>query len=425
LAHTAKDWLGHAECKKSCDANPSCNMVLYNDANGRCHMTKHTRLPTKCDDETRAWTYWKPLETPENETQLLNQALKAFHNEHQLPDGSAVYGMLFHKTAPAIHEFGACVDSSKVNISGATEQHTVLRDVRIRQLHVRTDNVVMVNSADSVGVRGPAGDVVQLLRTSSCDPACDSLLGVAYEGNVLTDAQIALQVLKNAAQKQLNMSDQELFTYFGGTAIPEVVVNWASEWHGSLASLFCTTRTQCIEALKFEAEQRGKSLKWLLDSKYNATSLVEAARHLANQHLSFVCGKDSMAHANKGAVGVRMEFVNGISISNLSISDIENVAQDAHSICQAKGDAYLGSDARGVTISVAKNIELGQGISVDGIKSGNGKAFGIEVREATGGMDFAADVTHVHGNEGSMELAVLSDEYVSGKYVLKKVRAFE
>merc|ERR1719326_2229186 len=115
-----------------------------------------------------------------------------------------------------------------------------------------------------------------------------------------------------------------------------------------------------------------------------------------------------MAHANKGAVGARLEFVDGVSISDLSISDVENVAEDAHMVCQRQGSEYLGADARGVSISVSKNINLGHGISVQNVKSARGQAYGIEVRDATGGLDFQADITNVTGKQGSTELTLLS-----------------
>lgn len=130
-----------------------------------------------------------------------------------------------------------------------------------------------------------------------------------------------------------------------------------------------------------------------------------------------------MAHVNKGAVGVRLEFVDGVSAAGLSVSGIENVGEDQHAICQQQGLAYSGADARGITMTVAKNIDLQRDILVDGVGSSNGQAFGIEVRKAAEGMNFEADIEHVRGKVGSMDLAALSTEHASSKYVMKKVLA--
>merc|ERR1711871_628378 len=278
----ADDWLGRQGCQEACDANPRCNRITYDTASGQCYMSRRKKIPSpdSCDQNINGWSYWKPIQMTFNEKKLWREAQKAFHNRHELPDGSAVYGMLFHKTAPAIHEFGSCSESEKINISGATEKHIVIRDVRIKQLRVRTDNIVMVNSADGIGVRGPAGDVVQLLRESSCDEECETLKGVHYEGSVLSDAQLALQVLKNAAQAQFSMQADDLFKYFGGISIPEAVLKWAGEWKGSLQNLFCSSRRQCAEALQFDAENRGITVARLLKRKYYGKTLADAAHDL-------------------------------------------------------------------------------------------------------------------------------------------------
>jgi hypothetical protein len=278
----------------------------------------------------------------------------------------------------------------------------------------------MVNSAENKGVRGPAGDVVQVLRASSCDPECESFDGVHYKGTVLSDAQLALQALRNAAKASGDFDDEALFHNFGGSAVSPEILEWASDTHGSLQTLFCDTWSDCVDALNVQAHERGLSTEQLLAKQYKGADIQTVARHLAINRHNFSCGLDSMAHANKGAVGARLEFVDGVSISGLSIENIENTAELAHPLCQRQGQEYLGADARGMSIAVAKNIELGQDVRVHSIRSERGNAYGIEVRESTGGMDFRADIRNVEGKQGSLEVAMQSDNYAKGTYFLRK-----
>mmetsp|Transcript_110692 Transcript_110692/g.180543 ORF Transcript_110692/g.180543 Transcript_110692/m.180543 type:complete len:507 (+) Transcript_110692:115-1635(+) len=359
---------------------------------------------------------------------LLAAALAVFHNEHNLPDGSAVYGILFHKTAPAIHDFGSCTTAEKENIAGATERRIVIRNVHIHQLKVRTDNVIMANSPDDVGIRGPAGDVVQLLRASSYEEGSSTLQGVHYRGTLLSDAQLALQTLKNIAHANSDLDESTLFEYFGAVAIPNEILAWASDGLGSLQRIFCKTHRECVQSLFQEATRRGVSIRDLMKLEFNGMPWFKAARQLARNHFKLSCGLDAMAHANKGAVGARFEFVDGVSISGLRVDNIENVAPAAHPICRGMpaddvnvDEPYLGADSRGIVITVSKNIELGSGIEIDGIRSINGRAFGIDIREATLGMQVEASVQNVTGRSGSMEMALGADKYASGKYTLHKV----
>lgn len=351
-------------------------------------------------------------------SELLTEARNVFSNAQQLPDGSAVYGIVFHKTSPAVHDFGACNEQDKQNLNGATEKEIVVQDVDIKQLKVRVDNVVMVKADKPV--LGPAGDLVQLLRVSSCRGTCSSLEGASYEGSVLSDAQLALAVLKNAAIAQLKMSEDEAFQYFGGINMPQVVLDWAADDKGSLDTFFCASAAECTTSLQKDAANRGVDVGQLLQTRFGGQTLEAAAAALASNPLSLGCQFDAMAHLNKGAVGLRLEFVDGVSVSNTNIQSIENVGQPAQAMCQQKGAPYLGADARGVSMSVAKDIELGEGVNVASVRSGDGFAYGVEVRGATGNIGMKASITHVEGQKGSHEIVGLSDPYNAGGWELRK-----
>jgi len=292
--------------------------------------------------------------------------------------------------------------------------------VRIHDLRVRVDNVVIASSPEGVGVRGPAGDVVQLLRASSCDSECKSLNGVRYDGTVLSDAQMALQILKNAVRAALGLNESTLFMYFGGTAIPQRVLDWAAGRTMNLGLLFCSSEQECAQALEMEANMRSTSSEALLIAEFGGEDLHEAAAHVAMDHFSLSCGGDAMAHSNKGAVGIRFEFLDGVSVADLQINGVANVGHMIQPLCRTKGGNYIGADARGISIAVAKDIQLNTDVSVDSIHADNGEAYGIDVREATTGISVSANIHNVSGSDASMEIAMRADEYTVGRYSLQK-----
>merc|ERR1711972_1235997 len=81
---------------------------------------------------------------------------------------------------------------------------------------------------------------------------------------------------------------EELFQHFGAISIPKEVEDWAANSVGDLSSMFV-------------ADQK-TGLRFSLD-----------------------CDKDSMSHANKGAVGIRLEFVTDVDLSQVQVWDVENV----------------------------------------------------------------------------------------------------
>merc|ERR1719203_1233429 len=132
-----------------------------------------------------------------------------------------------------------------------------------------------------------------------------------------------------------------------------------------------------------------------------------------------------MAHVNKGAVGIRLEFLNGVSLSRVSVSDIQNLAPQAHPLCRPTGavlgvSEYFGTDSRGIVISVSTGVELVENISVNRVRARRGRAYGVQLRTATGETKLKADVADVQGLDGSMEISMLPDEHGSGKYAVEK-----
>lgn len=330
---------------------------------------------------------------PSNASDLA-EANAIFNNSFGLPDGSAVYGVLFHKAAPAVHDFGACKEAQNEGLDGISlGPRILLSRVSVHDLKLRTDEILRVDAPASADdraagrsgrpVTGPAGDVVQIFRSSSCaapgsasrrNVSCmKPFEGVRYIGNALVDAQLALQALRNEAEKIL--SKDELLLFFGGTHVPQSVLDWASGDFGTLEQLF---RPEDPDTA-----------------------------------FSVDCGGDGMSHVNKGAVGIRLEFVEGVFLNDVSVRNIENIGVPGSDTCSSVNQTqswritspgYLGADSRGISAAVSKDIGAAS-VTVTNVRSTSGRAFGIDLRQSLGGVVMAPKVSRVQGLEGSAEVS--------------------
>lgn len=236
-----------------------------------------------------------------------------------LPDGSALYGILLHKTGPAIHDFASCTQSQMDMLSGDPLERIVIANVTIKDLHLKSDEVVKM-MVDGKPVLGPAGDVVQVARLRGANGA--------YEGNHLSNAQAHLASLK--AQRVDQTADAELFQLFGSTNVPEQVLSW----------------------------MRGEST-W----------------ETASAGAAFACHGDAMSHFNKGVVGMRLEFVTDITVDNVHISGLKNFGEKSphDDLCQGlDNDEYHGADVRGLSVGGGSEVSGGYTVDLDSCSSTSG-----------------------------------------------------
>jgi len=186
-----------------------------------------------------------------------------------LPDGSALYGILLHKSGVAIHEFGACALSDMAQLDSDPLEGFEIKDVVIKDLYLKSDEVVKMIVANKT-VLGPAGDVVQVMRVMDSHQN--------YKGTALSDAQRRMMENRMKAQAD-GMSEDDQFLRYGSTYIPPKLLDWM---HGR--------------------ERFSKAIA-------GAT---------------WECGGDSMSHVNKGVVALRVEFVNDVKLENISVSGLHN-----------------------------------------------------------------------------------------------------
>jgi len=270
-----------------------------------------------------------------------------------LPDGASLYGVHFHKSGPALHEFECWLDS-KVEIYGEAPKEMVsLTKVTVRNLHLKNDEVVAFSSGGPAA--GPAGDVIQVFRARAADGS--------YEGNVLTNAQKKFVELKNELISSTSATN--LYRVFGGAHIPAALLDWMN----------------------------------------GAKDFDIAARESGAE---FDCSQDAMGIQIQGATGMRFERVNKVVMNDVKVLGVSNSGTRSpfHSYCAATVD-YKGGDVRGITMSFAKIDRESfddRGAQIANLRSASGYAIGAEVREENTDSLKYFDITELHGTDNQRTL---------------------
>jgi len=179
------------------------------------------------------------------------------------PDGSAMYGILLHKTKPAAGEFGSCPMKEYLNGSEPLITRTKIRWVVIHDLKLKPEAWISLHKFQDDGttkqVQGPAGAVFRFTHWEATP-------GGAYQGNILSDAQIAVAMVADAAATGTSdEARQRAADYYPGAYIPTEVQTWAAAAAGSLDTSDTNT--------------------WKIK-----------------------CNGDAMSHHNKGIVGIRLGY---------------------------------------------------------------------------------------------------------------------
>jgi len=240
-----------------------------------------------------------------------------------LPDGSAVYGIIIHKTGPAAGDFASCrlEDAEK---GGLQVENIHISDVQINDLaldvHQMTRLLVQGNQ-----VMGPAGDVFDFETVTDDQDR--------YVGNPLSDAELAIGAFKAYAVEQGTATDQVTY-FFGGTHVPQSVLNWAAD----------------------------NSKSWEFQPKTSSYDYDD----------SFSCFGDAMSHANKGAIGLFLNHIDSGTFSKITVSGIRNEGKIDADPSKCVQTPYAGLDARGVlTVNSPKLSQdaLKAAVTVSGINS--------------------------------------------------------
>jgi len=258
--------------------------------------SQFTALKALVDDYIASTLQSKPLST----SSVFNDPAEAFEG---LPDGNAVYGIHFHTSGPAAHDFTGYASSQK---NCNTSRHAVfhLSNVRIQDLQVKTSEVLRMvwhppNTPEAKPVTGIMGETFQGIRAVNKN-------GI-FQSNEFVEAQLKLQKLRNA-------DTEDHWVLYGNTSIPKEVLSW-------------TTGTGTLEDL----ERAG---------------------------LSYECDRDAMGNLNKGAVGLRLDGVDSVKLSRVAITGLKNIGVRSPMQEKCPQWSFKGADVRGISMT---NVDLSTG----------------------------------------------------------------
>merc|ERR1719473_2601234 len=247
-----------------------------------------------------------------------------------LPDGSAVYGIVIHKTDPAAGDFGSCTLDDAI-AAGTSVSDIKIDDVQIDDLAVDVRQITRI-LLDGNQVMGPAGDVFDYDRVTNDDGH--------YVGTLLSDAQLAVGAFKAYLADKVE-ADQITY-FFGASHMPSTILEWAAKGNEAFADSGAAAGT------------------------------------------TFSCFGDSMSHANKGAVGLFLNHITSGDIGAIQISNVANTGEvDADPDRCVHAD-YKGADSRGVAVVNCADgaVDL-SGVAVGGVTSAHGAA----IEKDDGGLD--------------------------------------
>jgi len=253
------------------------------------------------------------------------------------PDGSAVYGVVIHKTGPAANDFGSCTLNTSID-AGLQVSGSTLTNVNVHDLKV--DVFQMTRIVIGGQAMGPAGDVFDFEKVKDESGH--------YVGNVLSDAQLAVNAWKNYLEEYYTST--ELLYFFGASHIPAQVWAWASQL--GQTNHWCEDPAD-VSSCDIHPFGTGR------------TTFTTNCKCFFKPIDDFSCFGDAMSHANKGAIGLFLNHMQDGTFNGCTVSNIVNTGSvnADPAICQTPDD-YNGPDARGVALVNSPTVECGTGVVV-------------------------------------------------------------
>lgn len=237
------------------------------------------------------------------------------------PDGSAIYGVLLHKSGPAVGDFGACPMKEFKENNFSIIEEVKLRGVEIFDLTLAPEAWISLHQGEHQ-VQGPAGAVFRATALGGTNGE--------YVGNALSDAMVAVGHLLDSPEASGNNSAAQRATlYYSAAFIPKEILAWAA---GTSAKL---------DLSKF-------TLK---------------------------CEGDAMSHFNKGVVGLRLEYLKSPVLQRINIHNLQNFGGPAENEAMCKAEDYKGNDVRAMKIT---NTQLTNFRADKLVPGHNGKTIAID-----------------------------------------------
>ena len=338
---------------------PENDYVMFSDGRNKTLLQIENDLITTMDI---AFRYANDILTEEDITSEWYQvAMDLFSNQENgnIPDGSTIYGVVFNSFLDAVQGFGQSNQygtNEDVDIKGV-----IMENIHIHDLQKSVNEVPgmymnrcyedeeeygydLYDRRDMIDVvRTPLGAVMDL-RLMIDDGynvldhgilATDKSLYneyLRYKGNVLSDAQISIK----------------LYDIFK-SRINTIMEDWATE----------------------------------VSDGGNIDYLPEC--------MEFVCNSDVIFQTNKGIIGVRIDEIENVEISDLTIDNLYNLSPLGSNACgnysgqldggnpwQINGDGNMNGHVRGISI-YGSHIKFNGNVNINNLYSSYGDVYGIHI----------------------------------------------
>lgn len=262
-----------------------------------------------------------------------------FHNREGVVDGNC-YGILLNPKGVAVNGFpnGTEVEMMSSNVT--------MTRVHVRQVKCFTNEIPVLKGRDGAQL-DPIGAAFQTYNRHpdtgfELSLSSSSILSARYTGNVVSNAQalVAKAIL-----------------------------------HGLFRDSPLSTKRNTID---------GSTLEWIETSGPMSTLLESVG--------GYVCNGDVMFHVNKGAIGMKLDGVNGLHVKDCSVADIQNVGPAGSDLCNdnspyrlklgkshplATLPGYGGAETRGCSFSGSRHVVL-ENFDLSTVSSHYGASFGLD-----------------------------------------------
>jgi len=319
-----------------------------------------------------------------------------------LPDGSAIYGMVFSGYGSHTQSFASmrnastCLDKNGEIVGMVDSQKgamgwkrctqddakfiqtgnekIVIRDVDIRGLKLATNEVEALKTQNFEGSGGTfkaAAQVDVVGAVYQYEVNVDAEFGShgQFTGNPISNAQLFVtKHLKN--RKCFAQPVQQ----------SKCRRNQPAPSSGPRAPRQCPRFKLGQEETELQVELnliRQETLDWAAKGgSYEGSDDI-------------ICGGDNMFHINKGAMGLRFDAGESISVTNVKIDVVENLADPGSRMCRTPGqknrahpqdaqELYMGGDAVGISVSACHEVDF-EKVSVGHVISKVGNSYGLHL----------------------------------------------
>lgn len=276
------------------------------------------------------------------------EVLELFGNPSGMPDGSALYGILFNQLGVAINEFGSCNPGS----GDKNSNRVFLENISISNLSLKPREVVGLYTKSGKIMKDFSGNLVLISKPIWYEGVnCYDPYKTFLDRNNYYDILLASQVI-------LYKYGQENPRFRGVANIDDSVIEYING--GKYAYI-----------------------------KYNPK--IKTFRNT-----------DIMAHVMKGVVGIRIDCSDNVEIKSVNIQNLnnygikglmsseigeyedgkvgENIRHLGHPKSNSKYKGYTGNFCRGFTFNHSDKVKLND-TKIINLYSLNGKSIGIDIQE--------------------------------------------